>query len=504
MAARYGLDNSISVLLQHGAKIDPVTKTGWTPLMLASERGYKSTINILLERNASRSAKNGDGYNSLQIAAHAGHQISTLLEYRHVAPSAVVNTSDEADKGGLVPPDRTRNMRTPSPAPGANIEVESEFYALSDGIIAETSVPKPENSKKFQSFLKTLEQTWYRKIHWTPDDDNPLPRRDWPGPVKIAILDTGIDLEHPDFSKPPERRSKDGKKAAQQIQEIPQRDRIKAWKSFTGGPEDDVTDSDGHGTHIAGLILTIAPRAELYIARVSTQSHTRDDEAGDSKRRSGELRPIQKALEWAMEQDVDIVNLSLGFARESSYELTTLLEEANHREIIVIAAAANHGNSNAIAWPARDRDLAICITSGDEFDHPSRFAPTPPNDLPIFMTYGENIYSHWPTKLGGGFRMMSGTSVSTPIAVGMVSMILAFLNQTNVWSQNTKRQYLKRSTERRLRSTRGMGRLLEKLCRDRNGIKILSPKLMWEHEQELSPLQVLGIIAQYEADRLAG
>lgn len=209
-----------------------------------------------------------------------------------------------------------------------------------------------------------------------------------------------------------------------------------------------------------------------------------------------------KALRWAIDQNVHIINLSLGFPRESSYDLSRALEEANHKGIIVFAAAANHGNREAIAWPARDRDLAICVTSGDEYNNVSRFAPSSNRQLPAFITHGEDICSQWPTELGGGFRKMSGTSVSTPIAVSMAAMILSFLNKTNAWSPEQKRRWLDRSKERRLRSTRGMGRLLEHICRDRNGLKVLSPRLMWEGDQDLDPLQALSNLAQ--AFRLLG
>lgn len=186
----------------------------------------------------------------------------------------------------------------------------------------------------------------------------------------------------------------------------------------------------------------------------------------------------------------------MGFPRESSYELNKALEDANYKGIIVFAAAANHGNRQAIAWPARDPDLAICVTSGDEFSKVSRFAPSSNGELPMFLTYGEDVYSHWPTQLGGEFRKMSGTSVSTPIAVSMAAMILAFLNRTNAWSPEQKRQRLDRSKEGRLRSTRGMGRLLEHICRDRDGVKVLSPLLMWDDDQDLEPLEVLRKLAQ--------
>jgi subtilisin family serine protease len=68
--------------------------------------------------------------------------------------------------------------------------------------------------------------------------------------VRIAILDTGIDLRHKEFQN------------------------IQTHKNFCGNKEDDVQtlndvqDLDGHGTPVASIILQLAPRAQLCIARV--------------------------------------------------------------------------------------------------------------------------------------------------------------------------------------------------------------------------------------------
>lgn len=85
---------------------------------------------------------------------------------------------------------------------------------------------------------------------------------------------------------------------------------------------------------------------------------------------------------------------------------------------------------------------------------------------------------------------MSGTSVATPIAVGMAAIILAFLNKTNVWKQEEKEHWLSRTKERRVRSTTGMRRVLEQMCRDRNCVKLLLPRLMWERSLDKIPLAV--------------
>jgi subtilisin family serine protease len=88
-------------------------------------------------------------------------------------------------------------------------------------------------------------------------------------PVKVAILDTGIDRNHPDFQHPRSKPKKGGIISPVRGEEE-QIKRIMASQNFCDDRKDveDVTDIDGHGTHVAGIILQLAPAAELYIARV--------------------------------------------------------------------------------------------------------------------------------------------------------------------------------------------------------------------------------------------
>ncbi|WZH48130.1 peptidase S8/S53 domain-containing protein [Fusarium acuminatum] len=458
-AARAGYENCVLVLLHHGVEVDCTTKSGWTPLMMAAEKGDKKVLQILLGCGASRGVKNDNGDTAWKVARHNGHQLPTLLAIKHVALSEVDSKDEETDENDtLKPPEDNPYCRTPSPGPRDDREEVGKF-------IRESS----------PSMFALLMQ---------PKDDIEDPRRNWTGPVKIAILDTGIDLDHPDFNQRAKRRSK---VAAEQLPEKTQKERIMGCKNFTDGPEDDVTDDVGHGTHIAGLIMAIAPRAELYIAKVSSVQNS------ESKEESERM---------AMEKEVNIVNMSLGFAEESSWQLTEALEKVAEKSII-FAAAANHGDSQAIAWPAHDHFLAICVTSGDDMGKPSNFAPGTNREFPIFVAPGDNILSHWP---GGKFRKMSGTSVATPIAVGMAAMILAFLNKTNAWEQEEKEDWISRTKERRIRSTTGMRRVLEQTCRDRNGLKLLSPRFMWEKPVGKIPRaeQILYDLAGWESRGLAG
>ncbi|PTD07171.1 Ankyrin-3 [Fusarium culmorum] len=462
VAARGGHEKCVAVLLEHEAKVDCKTKTGWTPLMMAAEKGDRKVLRILLNHDADRSATNANGDTAWKIARHHGHRFPMLLAVRHVSPSNIDREGKETDEESrLSPPKERPHCRTPSPSPR---DVVEDTDARSD----ETSTETPQKSVYNALNMAT----------WNPEDDVENPRKDWTGPVKIAILDTGIDLSHQDFNQRAKRRTKIGLK---DVSEKTQRERIKACKNFTDGPEHDVTDNDGHGTHIAGLIMTIAPRAELYIAKLI----------------------MFEALKWAIENEINIINMSLGFSELGSLELIKTLRDADGKGISVFAAASNHGNRNPVAWPARDRRLAICVGSNDEMSKLSTFAPSTNIKFPIFVTYGENIYSHWP---GGGYRKMSGTSVSTPIAVGMAAMIIAFLNKTNEWGKDDKAGLLGRIKEWRIRGTEGMGRVLENMCRDINGLKLLSPKLMWEDDTvpDPKPIQILAFLSFFEGREIAG
>ena len=72
--------------------------------------------------------------------------------------------------------------------------------------------------------------------------------------VRIAVLDTGVDRNHPDMD-------------SERIQSV------RSWVNGKNGEEEDppASDESGHGTHITGILLDLAPDADIYVAQIATK-----------------------------------------------------------------------------------------------------------------------------------------------------------------------------------------------------------------------------------------
>ncbi|MEL6223795.1 MAG: S8 family serine peptidase, partial [Cyanobacteria bacterium J06627_8] len=163
--------------------------------------------------------------------------------------------------------------------------------------------------------------------------------------IKVAVLDTGIDRDHPDLA-----------------------DGIRAVEDFTG---DGVEDTNGHGTHCAGIIgarqndtgfIGVAPKAELLIGKVLGNDG------------SGAFHWIADGVLWAVEQGAEIINMSLG-GPFSSHRLYQAIHIALAKGVIVICAAGNEGSlfQNNIGYPGRYGGV-ITVASHDENGNRSGFS----------------------------------------------------------------------------------------------------------------------------------
>ncbi|UKZ68495.1 uncharacterized protein TrAtP1_009527 [Trichoderma atroviride] len=327
--------------------------------------------------------------------------------------------------------------------------------------------------------FKTLSRTYNDHFQYTHSD----------GCVKVAIFDTGIDQNHLNFSYPRSKLRRSGKFSSVKGEKL-QIDLIKACQNFCADRSSisDVTDIDGHGTHVAGIILQLAPTTELYIARIC-QGNAKYGDSSKQMFPTAQLEQlaadtkvypdrIERAIEWAIQHKVDIINMSFGY-KHWDQRLDQALKKARDHGIVIFAAASNFGNHEQVSWPARDSERTICVHSSIDFGtDSSKFTPKAHPDTVNFMVVGEEICSHWPESKGGGFRTMTGTSTATPVAAAMAALLIAFTRQS-VFDREKKKEVEDDIGQVRLDDLSNMRALLKHISMETNGYHWISPRLLW-------------------------
>lgn len=163
----------------------------------------------------------------------------------------------------------------------------------------------------------------------------------------------------------------------------------------------------GHGTHVAGVIKTIAPHVSILPLRVV-----------DSDGQADTFHIVQ-AIYHALYLDVDIINLSLSI-EEPTALLQDFIDLATDMDVVVITSAGNE-NANALRFPANLPEV-ISVASVDSQLAKSSFSNFHPDvDL---AAPGEAIISCIPGDL---YQYRSGTSMAAPIVAGQAAIILELI-----------------------------------------------------------------------------
>ncbi|KAI0836730.1 ankyrin [Hypoxylon sp. FL0890] len=482
MAADEGHDKVVRALLEHGADPDALTDQGVKAIALATSRKHFQTVEVL--ENWEKSRKLGVPSNTSgagRISPNSFRMIrADKVEFSTPTTQAFrrVRIVRPPDTNGAWGGDFERGKQPDEPAGHATADIEPDSYpalGVEGGFDGELlSKPIPGSGLIQPKTFDELMRTWQDYFDFKEADRK----------IRVAVLDTGIDLDHEDWLQPRAVRFEHNAPIPAKG-ELRQIDRIKNKMNFCAGPENDVQDLDGHGTQVAGIILRLAPRAEIDIARVCIGNRNRglrEAEKGTNgltAERCPQPSAVAKAIDWAIGNHVDLINLSFGYD-SAPEEVEEALNRASQNKVIVFAAMSNGGSLEGARWPARNEIYAIGVHSCDENGTRSGFTPLPAPNADNFMTTGENIVTHWPRAKGGPFRLDDGTSFATPVAVAMAALILAFVEQKICKIQRAKAEKLVRVEK--LHDNYWMSALLKSISslEANSGYHTMRPELLWK------------------------
>jgi thermitase len=214
--------------------------------------------------------------------------------------------------------------------------------------------------------------------------------------VSIAILDTGVDQNHPDLS-----------------------DKIAKNVNFTDSTT--VDDVHGHGTHVAGIAAASTNNA-IGVAGLGYDSTIMNVKVlGDSG--SGYYSWVVSGITWAADNGAQVINMSLG-GTASSRALEDAINYAWSKGVIVVAAAGNGGTSSPF-YPAYYANC-IAVAATDRYD--ARASWSNYGDWVDVAAPGVSIYA---TLKGSSYGYKSGTSMASPHVAGLAALVFTAVTDSN-------------------------------------------------------------------------
>lgn len=234
--------------------------------------------------------------------------------------------------------------------------------------------------------------------------------------VKVCIVDSGIDTSHRDLANV----------------------NLVAWRDFINNQQEPY-DDQGHGTSMAGILVAdgwmkgVATGVDLYVAKALTSNGSGDDGI------------VAEAIDWCVEQGVQIISLSLGgapgiipFNPFSGRDSGDAAEDAIDQGVVVVAAAGNDGgpdDDGDVAHPSSER-LVISVGGVTEDGSHWSGSSTGDNNGNLFPIILPRQDPHKKPEIvapaqgvpvinnEGTWSIVDGTSAATVFVTGAIAILL--------------------------------------------------------------------------------
>jgi thermitase len=253
----------------------------------------------------------------------------------------------------------------------------------------------------------------------SPDDhdiDAPAAWGTRTGCAKVAILDTGIDTNHPDLASNV-YKSSDKPNNGKDDDKNGYVDDTYGWNAINGKGSGE--DDNGHGTHVSGIVAGHGNNAN-GISGVCWSAKLVAVKFMNSKGKGSTSDAID-GIDYAVKNGAKIINCSFGSSSKSS-ALHDAVDYAQDHNVLLVVAAGNDSENidKNPSYPASFTDsniLAVAASTDDDvLASFSNFGATAVD----VAAPGDSIYS---TYKGGGYRYLSGTSMAAPYAAGTAAML---------------------------------------------------------------------------------
>lgn len=302
--------------------------------------------------------------------------------------AALVTSPNFGERGMALAADSRTPIETVEPeyfvfAEGISAEYLRGFRRAAEAIAADSGLVPDVGEEEEDVGAEALGSTWGLAACKVPQSS-----RSGAG-IKVAVLDTGMALNHPDFVG-----------------------RAFATRTFVGEP---VQDLNGHGTHCTGTACGAfappgtTPRygighqvAPIFAGKVLTNSG------------KGTTASVLAGMNWAIANNCTIISMSLGGPSPVQAAYTAAGQAALSRGLLIVAAAGNEASPTGA--PANSPTI-MSVASLDRNLAPSSFSNFGKVEI---AGPGRDVFSSWPMPLR--YRTISGTSMATPHVAGCAAL----------------------------------------------------------------------------------